>query len=142
MPIRFRVQRIRVQSILVRSYFSAYFVIVFVDNRHGSLFAPYRIVVGVGRQVVDILVAVVFIRRGLRQRVFDLHELPGELGAPPDVVVAPAPLERAVRVFRVSAAPAARQHSGRTVPGHCVCQRGRAERVRERLFFRACSRVL
>jgi len=127
----------------VRSYLSAYFVIVFVDNRHGSLFAPYRIFVGVGRQdVVEILVAIVFARRHRRQRVFVLHELSGELGAPPDIVVAPAPLERAVRVFRMSAAPAARQHSGRAVPGHRVCQRGRTERVRERLFFRACSSVL
>jgi len=123
------------------SYFSAYFVIVFVDYRHSPLFAPYRIFVGVGRQVV-VAVTIVFTRRQRRQMVFVLHELSGELGAPPDVVVAPAPLKRAVRVFRVGAAPAARQHSGRAVPGHGVRQRGRAERVRERLFFRACSSVL
>jgi len=120
------------------SYFSAYFVIVFVDYRHSSLFTPYRIFVGVSRQVF-VAVTIVFARR---QRVLVLHELSGELGAPSDVVVAPTPLKRAVRVFRVGAAPAARQHSGRAVPGHGVRQRGRAERVRERLFFRACSSVL
>jgi len=75
-----------------------------------------------------------------RRRVFSaLHELSGEPGAPPDVVVAPAPFERAVRVVRVGAATAARQRAGRAVPCHGVGQRGRAERVHERLFLGACS---
>lgn len=67
-----------------------------------------------------------------------LHELPGELDAPPDVVVASAPPERAVRVVRVRAASAARQQPGRAVPGHGERESGRTERVHERLFPGTC----
>lgn len=126
------------------SYFSAYSVIVLIDDGLCPLFAPHRVFVDVGRQVFVIADAdaVVFAHCCHRpQKVCVLHELSGELGSPPDIVVAPSPLERAVRVFRVSAAPAARQHSGRAIPGHGVCKRGRAECVRERLFSRAYSRI-
>lgn len=113
---------------------------MFVNDGHGSLFAQHRLVVDVYRHVNAVAVFAVVgrgrrrcysanqpLRRGPpRQPVFALHELPGELGAPPDVVVAPAPLKRAVRVFWVRAATAARQHSGRAVPGHGVREGCRA----------------
>lgn len=121
-----------------RAHLSADLVIVLVHDGHGPLLARHRLVVGVGqlqRVGVTSAAAVVLDRRAL----LGPHELSGELDAPPHVVVAPAPLERAVRLLRVGAASAARQHAGRAVPGHGVRQRGRTERVHERLFFGACS---
>lgn len=150
---------------MLYDYFSADSVVVLVDGRGDSLLAEHRLVVGVRHRQIGVRVVGVLVRgggrvvrgvlarrqhcrrRGRRRRrpgrrhglpLLALHELPGELGAPPDVVVAPAPLERAVRVFRVRAAAAAGQQAGRAVPRHGVRERGRAERVHERPFPRTC----
>lgn len=124
-----------------RSYFSANPVVVLVHGRDGRQLAGHRVVVRVGRRHRRLVVTAGPLRRapGGRHRVLRLDELSGELDAPPDVVVASAPLERAVGAVRVRAASAARRHAGRAVPGHGVRERGRAERVHQRLFSSTCG---
>lgn len=139
------------------AHFSPYFVIVLVDHGHGHLFAERRVVVDVGRRQIGVAAVIhrswprgrrrqpLSSRPPLRRCALRLDELPGKLDAPSDVVVASAPLERAIRAVRMRSAPTTEQRAGRAVPGHGVRERGRAECVHERLFFGTCtdmSRVL